>query len=77
MHPQSPSSNASEAIDKFSQDARLLFAELAELVNSMQSSSEADASSTAQHLALYLEAVTSLQASPDVVHGSAMAVHVC
>lgn len=66
------STNAAEAVNELSSDARALFVKLANLVDSMQSSSLADADSTLQHLLLYNEAVTSLQVWKAVVRISTL-----
>ena len=61
MHDHILSTSTAEAVHQLSSDARALFVKLADLVDSMQTASMADADSTLQHLLLYNEAVTSLQ----------------
>ena len=67
MHNGVLSTSAAQAVDQLTADARALFTKLAEIVDSMQNSSKADADSTLQHLLLYNEAVTSLQVLEAVV----------
>lgn len=64
MHSQTTPDSTTKVITQLAEDAQALFAKLAEVVESMQSSSDADVNSTYQHLCLYREAVTNLQ----VVH---------
>lgn len=53
--------NAAEAVQQLTEQAHLLAATLNQLTGSLQQSSSNNASSTLQHLAIYDEAVQSLQ----------------
>ena len=53
--------NAAEAIQKLTEDAATLAAKLGQLIAGLQQSSSTHVASTSQHLALYQEAVQTLQ----------------
>ena len=53
--------NAAEAIQKLTEDAAALAARLGQLTAALQQSSSTNAASTSHHLAVYQEAVQTLQ----------------
>lgn len=63
LHDDTPPRNAAEAVQRLTQKTQSLATKLRQLIGSLQRSSSDNVSSTLQHLAVYDEAVQSLQAN--------------
>lgn len=63
LHDDTPPRNAAEAVQRLTQETQSLATKLRQLIGSLQRSSSDNVSSTLQHLAVYDEAVQSLQAN--------------
>jgi prefoldin subunit 5 len=61
LRDDTPPRNAAEAVQRLTQEAQSLATKLRQLTGSLQRSSSDSVSSTLQHLAVYDEAVQSLQ----------------
>ncbi|KAL0031499.1 hypothetical protein WJX77_003677 [Trebouxia sp. C0004] len=63
IRDETPPRHAAEAVQRLTQEAQSLATKLRQLIGSLQRSSSDSVSSTLQHLAVYDEAVQSLQAN--------------
>ncbi|DBA76496.1 hypothetical protein WJX79_000257 [Trebouxia sp. C0005] len=63
VRDDTPPRNAPEAVQRLTQETQSLAKKLRQLIGSLQRSSSDNVSSTLQHLAVYNEAVQSLQAN--------------
>ncbi len=61
VRDDTPPRNAAEAVQRLTQETQSLATKLSQLIGSLQRSSSDNVSSTLQHLAVYDEAVQSLQ----------------
>ena len=61
LHDGTPPRNAAEAVQRLTQETQSLATKLRQLIGCLQRSSSDNVSSTLQHLAVYDEAVQSLQ----------------
>ncbi|KAL0051371.1 hypothetical protein WJX82_006375 [Trebouxia sp. C0006] len=63
VRDDTPPRNAAEAVQRLTEESQSLATKLRQLIGSLQRSSSDNVSSTLQHLAVYDEAVQSLQAN--------------